>query len=183
MSLTNREKNAIQSGLAKSMAGLMALGGAFALMIATPAAARISFNDIEVGSIEFNDDEDLLTQIRDMDEGDIKELREEMADARDDIAEAILDIEEARRDVKEVPGGGAVLEAALSAASVIVNKTVKEALSEVRSELNEARSRLASEETLGTDEIAETEEKFDIIFAELASLEASLGDLSAAMRG
>ena len=84
----------------KPLAIFASATAAMMLAVATPAAADIQFNDISIGGVEFDDDEDLLTQLIELDADDIDELREEFAEAREDIADAVLDIEEGARRCK-----------------------------------------------------------------------------------
>lgn len=156
----------------------IASAAALTVSVATPASAHIEF-----GHLHFDDDEDVLQQLIDLDADDIDELREEFADARVEIREAISEIDEAREEVEGVPGGKTILKTALSAASAIVSKATSEAFEEVRAELADAESELAGMETeLSAEEYAETQMAIDVIRTELVEIEVALDELLQAMR-
>lgn len=148
------------------IAGAAAMGLAFA----TPAAAHHhGFN--------FDDDEDLLEELIEMDAGDIQDMREEFAGAREDIKESIADIEEAREEASRAPGGGAVVKIAFAAARAATSTAVSAVLEEVRDRIEDAEQRLADMSDISDEERAETQEAIDVLREEIASLEVALEEL------
>lgn len=79
------------------------IAGAAALALA--AFAPLSGASAHDVHLHFNDHEDLLEQLIELDADGIEDLRDDFADAREDIADAIIDVEEAKEEVKEVPLG------------------------------------------------------------------------------
>lgn len=162
---------------------LVAGGALIGVALIAPAASAhnttLSFHHFSIG----DDDEDLLDQLIELDAEDIADIREEMADAREDIRDAILDIEDAREEAKAAPGGKSIVNAALKAASAIVDSAVSEALDEVRSELDSAERRLPGRaDEIGADEVAETQLAIDTIREEIVEVEAALEELLDVMR-
>lgn len=159
------------------------IAGAAAFALAIPATANAGSMNVSFDGLDFDDDEDVLEQLIELDADDIDEIREEMADARQDIAEAIIEIEEARLEASDVPGGGAIVSAALKTASVIVSKAANEAFDEVEEELDDAERELdAVKSDLADGEYAETTMAIGVIREEIASMREALSDLVSAMR-
>lgn len=157
------------------------LAGAAALTLA--AFAPLSGASAGSYNLHFDDHEDLLEQIIELDAEGIANLRADLTEARADIADAIRDIEDAKEDVKEVPFGGMVAKVAFRAASATVSKATETALDEVRDELVKAERELGARRTdLGEAEYMETSDAITMIRKELKSLEDALEDLTDALK-
>ena len=160
--------------------GLAAIAS-FAVVTA-PMSAHAHDRHISINGIDFGDD-DLLEQLIELDDRDIDEIREEMADARDEIADAIVEIREAREEAKAAPGGAVIMKVALGTASVVVTRTTKKAFGKIRADLNDASKELETVKSdVGSEEYAETKRAIRVIRSELSQLEKSLEKLTAAMR-
>ncbi|VAV98894.1 hypothetical protein MNBD_ALPHA05-267 [hydrothermal vent metagenome] len=163
----------------------LAIAGAaaFTVAIAAPTAAVAYDTNISFDGFSFNDDEDLLEQLIALDADDIEELREDMAEARADITDAIAEIEEAREEVKSAPGGAVIMKVALTTASAVVNTTTTRMFKKVTRELARVERELADKrESVGEAEFAETTLAIDVIREELAAIQASLIELTEAMK-
>lgn len=157
-----------------------ALLGAAALAPAALAGGPtvISFDNLTIG----DEDKDFLEQLIELDASDIEDIRADMADARADIRDAIDEIDEAREEMKSVPGGKAILAAALLAASEVVSEATEEAFSEVRSELDSAETGLAGKAgEISAEELAETKGAIEMLREELTDVEIALAELMQAM--
>ncbi len=163
--------------LTQGAIALFALGGAF---LASPSAFAGERSGREV-VINIGKDGDLLTQLIEMDAGDIEEMRAEFAEARADIKEAIGDIEEARKDVKGVPGGGVILKIAFATARSSASVAIDEALAEAREEVTRAERDLKTAD-VSADERAETQRAISTLREELDSLQGALEELIEALR-
>ncbi len=162
---------------------LLASAAVFAVSAAAPTTAVAHDRDFSFNGFSFDDDDDLLEQLIELDGDDIDELREEMAEAREEIAEAILEIEEARLEASAAPGGAIIVNAALSAASTVVSITTNKAFREVLQELDSAEQELmASREAVGEAEFIETHLAIIVIREEIASIKDALSELTSAMR-
>ncbi|GJL95057.1 MAG: hypothetical protein DHS20C05_14620 [Hyphococcus sp.] len=180
-----------QKGLARitdPMRALMIAGAAalsVAVAVPTSAAAHDPDDDHEISfnGFSFDDDEDLLQQLIDMDADDIEEIRTEMADAREEIREAILEVEEAREEASETPGGGVIVKVALSAASATVSTATNIAFNRVEKKLKTAESDLHDQaDEIGAEEVAETQLAINVIREEIGSLRVAISELIDAMK-
>lgn len=157
----------------------------FAGAAALALAAFAPFTGASAGSyhLHFDDHEDMLEQIIELDAEGIADLRDDLTEARADIADAIRDIEEAKEDVKEVPLGGMVAKIAFRAASATVSKATETALDEIRDELVKAERELDTRRSdLGEAEYVETRDAITMIRKELKNLENALEDLTDALK-
>ena len=172
------------TGSRPSLEKILIIGAAiFAVAAAAPSAAHARGTNISIDGLDFGDDEDLLEQLIEMDADDIQDLRDEMADARDEIADAILEIEDAREEVREAPGGAVIMKIALGTASTVVTKATGKVFKEVKADLNDAADELETvKDEIGDAEYQETKLAISVIREELAELEASLAELTGAMR-
>ncbi len=170
--------------IAKPMRGLAIAGAAiFAVAIAAPTTAAAYDANVSFDGFSLNEDEDLLEQLIALDADDIEELREEMAEARAEIRDAIAEIEEARQEVQSAPGGAAIMKVALTTASAVVKTTTSRAFKKVKRALARAEDELADmRESVGEAEFAETTLAIDVIREELAAIQASLTELTDAMK-
>jgi len=160
-------KSVIAGAAALSLGVLAPLGG----------ASAHSFH------LSFDDHEDLLEQLIELDADGIEDLRDELVEARAEIGEAIYEIEEAKEDVKGVPFGGMIARIAFRAASATVSGASETALDEVRSEMAKAERELDNRRSeLGEAEYAETQSAFVMLYEEMAELEAALNELSLALK-
>lgn len=158
----------------------LSLAGAATLAL---AAAPIGAASAHSFHLNFDDHEDLLEQMIELDADGIEDLREDLVDAREDIADAILDIEDAKSDVKDVPFGGMVARIAFRAASATVSRATETALDDVRAEITKAESELDNRRAdLGEAEYAETQGAFTMVRDELVQIEAALDDLMDALK-
>lgn len=158
---------------------IMAGAAVLALGVAAPlgGASAHSFH------LNFDDHEDLLEQLIELDADGIEDLRDELIEARAEIGEAIYDIQEAKEEVKGVPFGGMIARIAFRAASATVSEASETALDEVRSEMVKAERELDNRRAeLGEAEYAETQGAFVMLREEMAELEAALEELSQALK-
>lgn len=169
--------SATRKNAAAGLGGFLIAGAAaLGLSLAAPVSAQAhSFN--------FDDDEDLLEQLIEMDASDIQDMREEFAGAREDIKDAIADVDEAREEASRAPGGGAVVKIAFAAARAATSTAVNTALAEVRERVEDAELRLAKMKDISDAERVETQEAIDVLREELASLEVALQELVDALHG
>ncbi len=157
--------------------------GAFTIAIAAPTAAVAYDTNISFGGFSFNNDEDMIEQLIALDADDIDQLREEMAEARADIRDAIAEIKDAREEVKSAPGGAVIMKVALTTASAIIKRKTRRMFKKVTRELARAEGELADRrESVGEAEFAETTLAIDVIREELAAIQASLIELTEAMK-
>ena len=172
------------TGSRPSIEKILIIGAAiFAVAAAAPSAAYARSSHISIEGLNFGDDEDLLEQLIEMDPDDIEDLRDEMADARDEIADAILEIEDAREEAREAPGGAVLMKIALGTASTVVTKATGKVFKEVKADLDEAADELETvKDQIGAAEYRETKMAIAVVREELAKLEASLAELTDAMR-
>ncbi len=170
--------------IANPLHGLAIAGAAiFAITMAAPTTAAAYDANISFDGFSFNDDEDLLEQLIALDVDDIEELREEMAEARADITDAIAEIEEAREEVKSAPGGAVIMKVALTTASAVIKTKTSRMFKKVTRELARVERELADKrESVGEAEFAETTLAIDVIREELAAIQASLIELTEAMK-
>jgi len=159
------------------------VAGAAALCLTAAAPAAYAHEGFDLDNINLKLGEDFLQSLIDMDAEDIAEFREEMADARAEIADAIGDIEDAKAEANADPQHRDLILAALATAADTVESTTKGVFEKVRDELDKAEADLkAGKVQVSADEMKETTEAIKTIRTELAGIEASLGDLLAAMR-
>ena len=106
-------RNTIMAGAAALSLGLLApMGG----------ASAHSFH------LSFDDHEDLLEQLIELDADGIDDLRDELVEARAEIGEAIYEIQEAKEEVKGVPFGGMIARIAFPRRAPLFPKQVKRRL-------------------------------------------------------
>ncbi|MEQ8936269.1 MAG: hypothetical protein RIE56_10815 [Amphiplicatus sp.] len=150
-----------------------AFAGAAALCLAAPAHAR---------DFDWDDEEDFLEDLIEMDAEDIAEMRSELAEARADIADGIRDIEEAKKEAAAQPMSGAFVKAAFAAASAGVSAGV-DGLDEAFKAIDRAEATLKERRAeLGEAEYRETSDALAMLRTELAGIQAGLEDLAAEMK-
>ncbi len=169
---------------AHSIFGALSIGAAaLILSVASPANAEVNFNHVSFDSFSFDEDEDFLEQLIELDADDIEDVREEMAEASVEIRDAITEIDDAREEVKAAPGGSAILEAALAIASSFAEKAMDEGFAEATTELDRVEDELhGMENELSAEEYAETQLAIDTIRSEMAEIEVALGELLETMK-
>ena len=131
---------------------------------------------------DFDDHEDLLEQLIELDAEDINDLRDDFADARADIAEAVVDVEEARAEIESENGlGRAIAKIAFGFASTTVDVSVNAAFGKLQTELDLAEKELGVRRTdLGEAEFKETQGAITMIRTEISAIESALEDLTQA---
>jgi len=151
----------------------LALAGAAALCFAAPASAH---------DFDWDDEEEFLEDLIEMDADDIAELRAELVEARAEIADGIRDLEEAREEAKSQPMAGVFVEAAFAAAGAGLSAGV-DGLDEAFKAIDRAEAALkARRADLGEAEYRETKDALAMLRTELASIQAGLEDLAAEMK-
>ena len=100
------------------------------------------------------------------------------------IKEAIVEVAQAKEEVRGVPGGAAIVKVAFAAASAAVSSSANGALNDVLVQLDRAESELeVAKSDLSAEEYDETRGAISMLRKEIAKLEDTLADLTAAMRG
>ena len=153
-----------------AIAGIVALG-----IASTANASSYEF--------EFDDHEDLLEQLIELDADGIDDLQDDLVEARNDISEAIADVEEARAEVAAEKGfAGIIARIAFGFASNTVSSATEFAFDEIRSELDLAEGALGDQRSsVGESEFKETTGAINMIRYELSEIEAALNELLAAL--
>lgn len=157
-----------------AMIGIAAAAASSIGFVAAPASAR---------TIELNiGDGDLLEKLIALDAEGIADMRADIAEAREEIADAIRDIEDTQEEIKDAPPGSrAIVKIAFAAAREATEAVIAEALDEVYEEIDDAEVRLKSADVSEAERI-ETQGAIDALREELAELQRSLDDLTAALR-
>ena len=173
-----------ENSFARLITGSILAAGAVIALGATDIAAahEDEGNTLTINGVTFSA-EDLLDDLIALDADDIADMRADFAEAQEDIIDAIGDIEEAREDVRGVPGGRFVLKIAFAAARESVTEATDEAFSEVRANLVVAEKDLeAAKDEVGQGEYSETTEAIAVIRDGMDDIQASLAELTAAMK-